>query len=213
MIANTPTQTAVPTLRRATALDAENVLSALTAAFSIDPVVSGWVFDDRQTYYRYCRTYMTDYVEVALEHGQIWTTGDQVAAIVTMPSTALDRAEAASEDQLRDLYGPHVERVASLHAALDNRHPSVPSHHYCALVAVAPAHQGRGIGLTLMREYLAYLDQRGLPAYIEASNARNSRLYARIGYQHLAEPIVLPGCDTHVFPMWRPARDLEPRTP
>lgn len=57
------------------------------------------------------------------------------------------------------------------------------SHYYFPYIGVAPRAQGKGLGSRLMRPTLERCDREGLPAYLEATNDRNTALYERLGFQ------------------------------
>ncbi|PZG20741.1 GNAT family N-acetyltransferase, partial [Micromonospora craterilacus] len=90
-------------------------------------------------------------------------------------------------------------------------HPDEP-HHYLAYLAVDSNRQNRGIGAALLADYHRHLDQLGLPAYLEASNMRNRRLYLRHGYT-AGQTIVLPTEGPIIWRMWRGAPTRGGRTP
>jgi hypothetical protein len=54
----------------------------------------------------------------------------------------------------------------------------------------------------MLRPVLEHSDQQRLPAFLEASNARNRQLYVRHGFQELA-PLALPADGPTLYPMWR----------
>ena len=56
-----------------------------------------------------------------------------------------------------------------------------------------------------MRRTLAELDRSGVPAYLEATNADNVRLYRRAGYRDMDPFEVYLPDGTPFFRMWRPA--------
>jgi ribosomal protein S18 acetylase RimI-like enzyme len=70
---------------------------------------------------------------------------------------------------------------------IERNHPHEPPHWYLAMVGVAPAWQGRGYGTAVMRPVLERSDAERLPAYLEASTARNVALFERNGFQVVEE--------------------------
>ena len=87
---------------------------------------------------------------------------------------------------------------------LDAHHPHEP-HWYLGFLGVQPALQGLGLGSALLQSTLVGVDEAGEPAYLEATNADNRRLYERHGFRVVGE-LPLPGGPS-LFPMWR-----EPKT-
>ncbi len=65
--------------------------------------------------------------------------------------------------------------------------------------------QGQGVGSALLKQGIRHVDEQGMPAYLESSEARNVTLYERHGFEVVAEE-VLPGAGPRVWFMWREAR-------
>jgi ribosomal protein S18 acetylase RimI-like enzyme len=86
--------------------------------------------------------------------------------------------ETVSELLLEDLFG-FSEKQSSLH-------PHEP-HWYLPLIGVDPFHQGRGLGSALLSHATAIADAARLPAYLEATNLNNRRLYERHGFEVVGE--------------------------
>lgn len=205
MTATAPETTTQPTIRLATPADRDNVIAALTSGFSDDVIISGWLFNDPQTYTRYARDYFACYTDFAIEHGYVWTTGDPSGAFVALPFRAwqLAQQDAALKARIEKATGPYAERVFVLDQALADRHPAVPDHLYPAFLGVAPGHRSMNIGPDMIREFFQIADRLQLPIYGEASTERNSRLYTLLGVPRHGDPISLPGCSTQILPFWR----------
>ena len=78
---------------------------------------------------------------------------------------------------------------------------------YLQILAVAPGHQGRGIGTRLIAPALALADATEAPAYLETGEEINLRFYERAGFQvreAAAQIAPAPG-PTH-WTMYRPGR-------
>lgn len=202
------TRTAVPTVRRATSEDKDDVLDALLAGFANDIIVAGWLFTDPDTYAHYAGAFFGLYVDYALEHGYVWTTGDGIGALVGMSRTAYKIlvADTDFQDRMIQAVGPHADRCLIFDQALDSRHSST-DHVFLQFIGVKPDHQSNGIGTALLQTAFAYADELGLPIYGESSCARNGRLYARLGLAPYGEPITLPGTESVLYSLWRPAID------
>lgn len=205
MTATAPEATTQPTIRLATPADRENVIAALTSGFSNDVIISGWLFNDADTYTRYASGYFACYTDFAIEHGCVWTTGDSTGALIAMPYQAweLSGNDAVLKERMVEAAGPYTEKVAVLDAALTPLHPTSIDHLYLAFVAVAPEHHSEGIGSKMLQELFDLADTLQLPIYGEASCERNSRLYTRIGMPPHSEPFTLPGSEAPIIPFWR----------
>jgi ribosomal protein S18 acetylase RimI-like enzyme len=82
-------------------------------------------------------------------------------------------------------------------------HPKEP-HWYLPLIAVDPAHQGRGHGDALMRGALEQIDREKVPAHLQSTNQRNISLYRRHGFEEIGA--IQVGSSPKLVPMLRRAR-------
>ncbi|WP_446041475.1 GNAT family N-acetyltransferase [Streptomyces sp. SID1121] len=192
---------------RADETDADEVTAVLSAGFHQDPV-SGWIFPDEADRVRLHPPFFRPFVELTLAEGAIWTTPDRAAVALWLP---VDVTAHGDGPDLRSLYEPllgayHAERIGAFDTRSSANHPTHTNHQYLPFVAVRPERLGEGLGTALLTDRLADLDRRGVPSYLEASNERSAKLYARLGYAHLDVTTDLPGGPT-LYPMWRdPAR-------
>ena len=76
------------------------------------------------------------------------------------------------------------DAVFSMFEQMDAYHPR-EAHWHLPLIGVDPAHQGKGVGSALLRHVLNACDGQKLPAYLEATSARNVALYERHGFDAL----------------------------
>ncbi|WP_326559629.1 GNAT family N-acetyltransferase [Micromonospora sp. NBC_01796] len=142
-------------------------------------------------------------VEYAIEWGLVETTEDRRAVAVWLPAVGDPLPPPADYDnRLAAACGELTDRFRLLDDLFEANHPHDP-HHHLAFLAVAPDRQRQGIGSALLRHRHAWLDEQGLPAYLDASSTDSRDLYARHGYK-VAEPFRLPD-GTPFWPMWRPA--------
>ena len=75
---------------------------------------------------------------------------------------------------------------------------------YLPLIAVDPAHQGRGHGDALMTHGLQRCDRDHVPVYLEFTNPRNVPLYQRHGFEVMGT--IQVGSSPPLVPMLRPPR-------
>ncbi|MFI7409180.1 GNAT family N-acetyltransferase [Streptomyces sp. NPDC049627] len=190
--------------------DRELVIGLLDAAFQDDPV-SGWVFPGEE--YRRAKhpALMAAFTDIVLADGRIDLTEDGTACALWLSVPAqdhgLDPEHADDEGPARlraeiDPDNERIEQIARLTAAI---HPSGRAHEYLWMIGVAPGHQGLGLGTALITSVLDRCDQDGLPAYLEASNARSRQLYERLGFELKERPLALPD-GPRMWPMWREPR-------
>jgi GNAT superfamily N-acetyltransferase len=93
-----------------------------------------------------------------------------------------------------------AQRLALLEKTLQERHPAT-AHQYLAYLGVTPDRQNHGLGSQLLHDRLSALAQASTPAYLEANDPRNRRLYLRHGFTDLGPAVTVDGCPP-VFPMW-----------
>jgi len=154
--------------------------------------------------------FFTLLTEVAAGHGRVDVVdgadgADGLAATAVWFDYTKPVPEPAEFDKrLAALAGPYRAHFDALGELFATHHPHEP-HWHLSFLAVHPSRQGAGLGGALMRRTHAELDRAGVPAYLEATNDDNIRLYRRAGYRDL-DPfeIYLPD-GTPFFRMWRPA--------
>ena len=106
------------------------------------------------------------------------------------------------EERLRALAGEYLDRFLALDVLFEKHHPH-DEHWHLAFLAVHPDHQDHGLGSMLMKRTHDELDAGGVPAYLEATNANNVRLYKRVGYAEMDPFEMLLPDGTPFFRMWR----------
>lgn len=82
------------------------------------------------------------------------------------------------------------------------KHRPAEKHWYLAQIGAIASARGTGVGSALIESRLSRIDAEGAPAYLEASNERNRRLYAREGFQAIAPITGIDGARPTA--MWRP---------
>lgn len=192
-------------IRRGDWDDEECICALLSVSFTADPFVR-WLLPKAQDFLRDSQKHPRRAYSAAFEAGTIFVIGDFAGAAVWLPpGTKTDRSEEidlaeASTTAESHAFPPEFPELISRSAAYGPNDP----HWYLGLIAVDPAYRGRGVGTKLMQHSLAMVDQGGLPAYLESTNAANLSLYRRFGFQELAE--VRVGSSPPRIPMLRPAR-------
>jgi ribosomal protein S18 acetylase RimI-like enzyme len=106
------------------------------------------------------------------------------------------------EERLRSLAGEYLDRFQALDLLFEKHHPHDP-HWHLAFLAVHPDHQEHGLGSMLMKRTHDELEAAGVPAYLEATNENNVRLYKRTGYAEMDPFEMLLPDGTPFFRMWR----------
>ncbi|MFF1678572.1 GNAT family N-acetyltransferase [Streptomyces sp. NPDC058256] len=181
--------------------DREFVVRLLDEAFQDDPV-SGWVFPDRAHRMATHHKLMGAFADVVLAEGRVDVTEDGAACALWLSVPADDHGDEDGPGQLREAVDPENERVELIGRLTAGIHPAGRAHEYLWMVAVAPGRQGEGLGTALIETVLDRCDREGIPAYLEASNARSRKLYERLGFELIDRPLELPD-GPQMWPMWR----------
>ncbi|MEU8333432.1 GNAT family N-acetyltransferase [Micromonospora sp. NPDC048839] len=191
-------------VRRATPSDAQPLVSVLAEAFFVGPVADWLIPDHRDRRLAYHR-YFELVLDHGLAHGHVDTYADLSAVAIWYPRlTPPEPGSAEHQEALERATGAYAPKFALLEAMFEAYHPH-DAHHYLAYVAVDPKQQRRGLGTRLLSGYHQQLDALGMPAYLEATNNRNRRLYQRLGY--LPGPSMhLPTAGPEIWRMWRAPR-------
>ena len=195
------------TIRTADRDDAPAVAELLAEAF-LHGDLGPWLIPHVDTRARIYRPYFDLLTEQALDHGTVQVVSDRTSGLTAVaiwyaiaggpPPPAADY-----DSRLARITGEYVHRFAALDDALHRHHPYDIWHHYLAFLAVHPDQQHRGLGTALLGHHHAELDASATPAYLEATGARNARLYARRGYRPRSS-YRISGDGPALHPMWRP---------
>jgi GNAT superfamily N-acetyltransferase len=189
--------------------DRAAVTRIICRAFHEDPTWS-WAFPDPDRRQEQYAVFWEFLIVGAMRYPWVFMTAGGESASVWIPpggTEIADEAEGEVEPLLEDLVGPRAGEVLELLARFDAAQPRHEPHYYLSLLGTDPAHAGRGLGMTLLAENLARIDQEGLPAYLESSNPANNHRYERHGFARIGE-FYPPGSDIPVTTMWR-----DPRSP
>ena len=123
--------------------------------------------------------------------GKVLLTEDGNATAVWFDRTVEPTEPDGYAERINAAAGEYADRFAALDELFEAHHPTEP-HWHLAFLAVHPDHWSRGLGGALMDHTHGWLDKEGLPAYLEATNADNQRVYRRHGYTDMTPfPIVL----------------------
>ena len=183
----------------ATKTEEEQILAALTLAFSGDPGVR-WYFPTPPEYERYFPDFSRAYGGKAIEQETAYYVGEYAGAALWLPPGVrpeYDDIGAVMQNALPEekftLLGEFIERV-------DACQPSEPFWELTVL-GVEPLYQCNGYGTHLMEPVLEACDREGTPAFLISSNVRNLSFYLRHGFE-IVETVQLPTMPPF-FPMRR----------
>ncbi|WP_433591442.1 GNAT family N-acetyltransferase [Nocardia sp. CA-145437] len=88
--------------------------------------------------------------------------------------------------ELDELIGDRSEAATASEAAIEPYRPQEPGW-MLHTVAVAPEHQGRGLGNAVLRPGIEEAARTGYPAFLETSSEANVRFYQHLGFEVTAD--------------------------
>jgi ribosomal protein S18 acetylase RimI-like enzyme len=196
---------------RLVASQQEQAVEALTGAFCEDPMYA-YVFPDVDERVRSMRWLWSAVLKYGLLYGVTYTIPAVAGVACWLPPgktevtlwrtlraglpLAVMRFRRSAQRRCMDV----INYMDGLHKQTMTR-----PHWYLWVLGVDPAHQGQGIGSSLLRPVLAQADEDGVPCYLETQTEWNVAFYRRRGFEVLGESLV-PG---HGLEFWTMAR--EPR--
>jgi GNAT superfamily N-acetyltransferase len=168
------------------------VSGALAASFYDDPVFSWLLPNDATRAAALQRYFAIEARHIVLEHGLSFAVTDRTGTVGV--ALILPPGQWRTPLRVQVVYGPgylrtfrrRTPRALGVLMGMERRHLRRP-HYYLPYIGVVPAAQGRGLGTALLEPMLDCCDREGIPAYLEASNARCARLYQRLGFGTIEE--------------------------
>lgn len=177
----------MPITRPATPTDLPALRTVCALAYRDNPLMR-WVLPDDATRADACALWLGPSLERYLAAGRVdvATVDDDVVALaawrpVTTPPP-LPAHLPTPAGALAALVG--AARAAEVLGALGAAagHAPEPAGPYLNYLAVHPAHQGRGLGGTLLRHGLAALEGEGGRPWLSTTDERNVPFYGRHGF-------------------------------
>ncbi len=177
-------------IRKMTGADVEPVARALARAFYEDPHFSWIVRDDTARMRALERGFSTFIRRIWLPQDEGYTHERLIGAALWMPPGTWHMGPLSQllllPPIVRTLRGDTPRLLRAL-MGIEKKHPREPEHWYLPIIGITPAWQGRGYGAALLRGVLERCDSDRVPAYLEASTARNVVLYERNGFEVVEE--------------------------
>jgi ribosomal protein S18 acetylase RimI-like enzyme len=189
--------------------DLPQVAGTLANAFYHDPVVRWWMREDGGLPAALNRVH-TFLAAQDIPKGHVFFTPDGRAAAQWQPPgppeppMSVWQKIALLPRLVQNAGVTKIGRILKLIETMDAHHPKEP-HFYLFMLGVRQDSQGMGLGSILLAACLERVDAAGMPAYLENSNPKNTRLYERHGFAATGEARARPDAPPLLF-MWREAR-------
>jgi ribosomal protein S18 acetylase RimI-like enzyme len=200
---------AASTPRRATDDDTAPLSRLFAAAFTSDPIFN-WIARPGPRRAKALEEFFFWLLKTrAIPFGEVWMSADgNVCAAWLPPATPASPGGFLEQMRLLPLFVrlcgfPRLMRGSAMADAMEKNHPQ-ENHYYLAFIAVAPRLQGLGLGGAMLDATVKRADEMGVPAYLENSNPRNTKLYERVGFT--ARKNIAPTGAPPLIGMWRPKR-------
>jgi GNAT superfamily N-acetyltransferase len=188
-------------VRVATPRDVQAVTVTVADAFASDPVW-GWAFPEPvqlEVWWRF-------WVAQAVPQGWVRMAESADAVAVWVPPGGYEVApenETHVETLVKALIPDRSALVLETLDRFEANHPHESPHFYLSLLATAPAQRGHGLGMALLAENLARIDEQHAAAYLESTNPVNLERYESVGFMPRGQ-FSLPAGNSIVTTMWRP---------
>jgi ribosomal protein S18 acetylase RimI-like enzyme len=189
--------------------DLPAVAATLASAFADDPVQNWWLREDAGKAAALTRVH-TFLAAQDIPKGHVFFTPDGRAAAQWQPPGPPEppmsfwQQMALMPRLIQNAGLSKIGRIVKLIAMMEAHHPKEP-HFYLFMLGVRSDSQGAGLGSTLLAACLERVDAAQMPAYLENSNPKNTRLYERHGFVVRGEGRAAPTAPPLQF-MWRDAR-------
>lgn len=189
-------ETSVPATRRALALEREEVVAIVTAAFAEDPA---WGFLMSDEYERLAPQFAGALFDLRVVGGNVWVSGDLAAvAMWDSPSGGDYRRPHAEKvwKRYRAVAGEEAcERLDAYNDALAAAAPADP-YWYLGVLATDAARRREGLATAVLGPVLGEADRGGIACCLETSTEANRRFYERRGFTEPTEVVVPAGPPT-----------------
>ena len=185
--------------------DEGQVKEVINKAFDNDPTWQ-WMFPDTESRHRI----MPFIVQGILRFPNSFKTRNLEAVALWVPPGETELSteqEQEALDLLREIVGDRYDEVIATFELFESHHPQDTPHYYLSLLGTHPDHRGKGLGMALLRENLAAIDEEDMPAYLESSNPANNQRYESVGFKVVCT-YQAPNNGPIISGMWRERKSL-----
>lgn len=174
-------------IRRATKTDIPIIVQTLKDAFKTDPIFDWFARDDEKRDVGLSNMFRAIIELLGFEECEILVIGDGAGVAVTIPYPGELNPPLSKElKALPALIGAsglkRLSRMIKMRATIKRYKEQMP-HEYLWFLAVAPAHQGKGLGGKLLNAWLEKIDERNLIAALETATKSNVSFYKSRGFE------------------------------
>lgn len=198
------TQEAPRPVPNATPPDLDKAAAILLNAFADDPAAR-WIYPELERYLNFFPEFITAFAGRAFDHGSAHFAdaehGVAQGVALWLPPGVHGDDESVEALLDRSVEPGRLETLGKVFELMDAYHPAEP-HWYLPLIGVNRLYRGYGLGSRLLSQVLRNCDRDGVPAYLEATTARNAALYQRHGFEPIGR--IQEGDFPEMLPMFRP---------
>jgi len=177
----------------------DSAAGLMARAFADDPFLE-YIFPNRRRRARQMTWFSGTGVRFGLRCGQGFTTPDVAGLSLWLPPGSGSLSLSAffrTGALLAPLRLGIVGSLRFLHLIRQSerlhKQAVMQPHWHLFILAVDPAHQGQGLGGTLIRAGLDKADRDGLPCYVETTNLKNIAYYQRHGFELVGQIALADG--------------------
>jgi len=174
-----------PKIRPVEPSEVARAVSVQVMAFSADPCMRA-LWPEPRDYLRNFPDLVYGFGGGAFPHRAAHVSDEFVGGTLWLPPGVVPDGPALERLVERTVPEPRRSEIFSVLEQMGAAHPKEP-HWHLAFIGVDPAHQGKGIGGTLLGQTLARIDEQHVHAYLESSNPANVPLYERHGFEVIRE--------------------------
>jgi len=179
--------------------DEAQAVDTIVLAFANDPITR-WLWPGSQQYLASMAPFTKVFGCGAFTQNGAFGTADFGGVCLWLAPGERPDEQALVAVLERTIARPNHDAAFSMFEQMGKYHPTEP-HWYLPLIGCDPAYQGKGYGSALLARALAQCDRDHLPAYLEATNERNTALYQRHGFERMGT--IQAGNSPPLVPMYR----------
>ncbi|WP_019530416.1 hypothetical protein [Dasania marina] len=188
--------------------DFEALIEMVFNAFKNDPFLS-WAFTNPASR----KQFLSLFLQGSLRYPWVFHTENHEALVAWIPpggSVFTQQQKENFSDMLQQLCGDRADEVASAFDLFAEMQPNPAlNYYYLGLLCTNTHYRGKDIGINLLKENLARVDELDMPAYLESSNIANNPRYETAGFKSIGS-FQAPNNGPIITGMWRDKKAQRP---